>query len=311
MSRPIAPLVSRVSSSSGSSLWQLVFISLGCVLILLEVLRGWRRGLARQLARLGALIAAYFVAWFGGNLLGPWGRIFIKLPNPVLTVVVGAVLGCLVYALIAGLGTMLFKKTTEHASGSTRLLYGIGGAILGFFFGVFLVWIMVFAVRSLGTVADAQVQQQSVQGDSASTQVVHSVDRRNGAVEDRGDSSLTTLLARMKNSLELGPVGLAVKKADVVPSQTYDTLGRVTRVLSDPENAQRFLAYPGARQLADNPKIVALRDDPEIMQLVSEGRFFELMQNAKILDAANDVTVVKNVKAFDLNAALDYALKRN
>jgi hypothetical protein len=293
-----------ISSSAGSSLWQLVFISFGCVLILLEVLRGWRRGLARQLARLGALIAAYFAAYFGGNLLGPWGRIFLKLPNPVLSLVVGAFLGVLVYAIVSGLGTVLFKKTAQHQSAATRLLYGVGGAVLGVFFGIFLVWIMVVAVRSLGAVADAQVQQES-------GHVLHSVDRRNGAVEERGDSSLTALLARMKNSLELGSVGTAVKKVDVVPTQTYDTLGRVARTLSDPENAERFLAYPGARELADNPKIVALRDDPEVMQLVSEGRFMDLLQNQKILDAANDATVVKNVKAFDLNAALEHALKKD
>jgi uncharacterized membrane protein required for colicin V production len=298
-----------ISSSTGSSLWQLVFISLGCVLILLEVLRGWRRGIARQLARLGALIAAYFAAYFGGSLLGPWGRIFLKLPNPVLSLLVGAFLGVLVYVIVNALGTLLFKRTSQHQSAATRLLYGVGGAVLGVFFGVFLVWIMVIAVRSLGAVADAQVQQEN--GQVASTQVVHPVDRRNGAVEDRGDSSLMTLLARLKNSLELGLVGSVVKKVDVVPTQTYDTLGRVARTLSTPENAERFLAYPGAHELADNPKIVALRDDPEIMQLASEGKFFELLQNQKILDAANDATVVKNVKAFDLNAALDYALKKN
>jgi len=293
-----------ISSPAGSPLWQLVFISFGCILVLLEVLRGWRRGVARQLARLGALIAAYFAAYFGGTLLGPWGRIFLKLPNPILSLFVGAFLGVLVYAIVNGLGTLLFKRTSQHPSAATRLLYGIGGAVLGVFFGVLLVWFMVVAVRSLGAVAEAQVQQES-------GQVLHSVDRRNGTVEDRADPSLMPLLARLKNSLELGPVGSAIKKVDVVPPQTYDTLGRVARTLSEPENAERFLAYPGARELADNPKIVALRDDPEIMALVSEGRFMELLQNPKILDAANDTTVVKNAKAFDLSAALDYALKKN
>ncbi len=297
-----------ISSPAGSSLWQLVFISFGCVLILLEILRGWRRGVARQLARLGALIAAYFAAYFGGNLLGPWGRIFLRLPNPILTLVVGAFLGCVVYAIVSGLGTLLFRKTAQHQSAGTRLLYGVGGAILGVFFGAFLVWIMVVAVRSLGAVANAQVQREGGQA-PASTTVVHPVDRFNGAVEDRGESSLMTLLARMKNSLELGPVGSAVKKVDVVPTQAYDTLERVSSVLSDPDNAQRFLGYPGARQLADNPKVVALRDDPEITELVSEGRFFDLLQNPKILDAANDPEVVKAVKAFDLNAALAFATK--
>ena len=222
------------SPAAGSSLWQLVFISIGCVLIILEILRGWRRGVARQLARLGALIAAYFVGWFGGNLLGPWGRIFVQLPNQVLSALIGVILGCLVYAVINGLGTVLFRRTSQHDSRAVRIGYGAGGAFLGLFFGAFLVWIMIVAVRSLGTVADAQVQAESTASGGGKPK------------ESENSSPLLTLLARMKNSIELGSVGSAVKKADVVPPQTYDTLGRVSRVLSDPENAQRFLAYPGA-----------------------------------------------------------------
>ena len=268
---------------------------------MLEVLRGWRRGVARQLARLGALLAAYFVGWFGGNFLGPYGRIFVQLPNAVLSPLVGVILACLVYAIISGVGTALFRRTAQHESRVVRLSYGIGGAVLGVFFGAFLVWIMIVAVRSLGSVADAQVQ--------ATVQTTGPAQRRAAAIND--SSPLFTLLARMKNSLELGSVGSAVKKVDVVPTQTYDTLGRVGRVLSDPENAQRFLAYPGAQPLADNPKMVALRDDPEITAMLQEGRLWELMHNPKILDAANDPAVIKAVQGFDLNAALDHALKKN
>ena len=293
------------SVAAGSTVWQLVFLSIGCVLIMLEVLRGWRRGVARQLARLAALIAAYFVGWFGGNFLGPWGRIFVQLPNAVLGPLVGVILACIVYAAITGLGTVYFRRTAQHDSPIVRLGYGIGGAVLGVFFGAFLVWIMIAAVRSLGSVADAKVQTESSMADRTEPS------RRNVPNGTGESSPLFTLLARMKNSLELGSIGSAVKKVDVVPEQTYDTLGRVSRVLSEPENAQRFLAYPGAQQLADNPKVVALRDDPEITAMLQEGRFWDLMQNPKILDAANDPNVIKAVQGFDLKAALDHALKKN
>ncbi len=272
---------------------------------MLEVLRGWRRGVARQLARLGALTAAYFVGWFGGNLLGPYGRIFVRLPNAILVPLVGVVLGCLVYVIITGLGTALFRRTAQHDSRVVRLSYGIGGAVLGVFFGAFMVWILIVGVRSLGSIADAQVEAESAAETAANRE------RRLPDMAPPDSSPLLTLLARMKNSLELGSLGSAVKKVDAVPTQSYDTLGRVGRVLSDADNAQRFLAYPGAQQLADNPKIVALRDDPEITGLLQQGRFWELMRNPKILDAANDPSVISAVQGFDLNAALDHALKKN
>ncbi len=302
-----------VPLSSGSSLWQLVFVSFGCVLILFEVLRGWRRGMARQLARLGAMIAAYFAGYFGGDLLGPLARPMLHMPDAVLSMVVGGTLALMVYATINGLGTMFFKRTKQHDSALVRLLYGVSGAVLGLFFGAFLVWIMVVAVRSLGAVADAQVRQQpATQAAPVTTRSVHAVDLRNGLVNESNESApLMATLARLKNSLELGSVGNAVKKADVVPTQAYDMLGKVGKVLSDPESAQRFLSFPGARQLGENPRIVALREDPEIAELISQGRFLDLLQNRKILDAANDPSVNQGVKNFDLQAALDYAIRRN
>lgn len=302
-----------VPSSAGSLLWQVVFLSFGCVLILFEILRGWRRGMARQLARLGALIAAYFAAYFGSDLLGPWLRPFLHMPDAVLSVVAGGILAVLVYATITGLGTLYFKRTSQHNSSFVRVVYGASGAVLGLFFGAFLVWLMVVTVRSLGAVADAQVRQlPATQTGSVTARSLHAVDLRHGMLKEANESSpLLASLARLKNSLELGSVGSAVKKADVIPSSAYDTLGKVGKVLSDPENAQRFLSFPGARELGEHPLIVALRDDPEIAELISQGRFFELLQNPKIRAAANDPAVGQRVKNFDLQAALDYALKRD
>jgi hypothetical protein len=299
--------------AAGSSLWQLAFISFGCVLILFEVLRGWRRGVARQLARLGALIAAYFVGYYGGNLFGPFARPLLQLPDAVLCMVVGSVLGLIVYIAINGLGTMLFKRTRQHDSAVVRLWYGLSGAVLGLFFGAFLVWVVIVTVRSLGAVADARVRQEPAAATSADGgPSLHPVDRRNSAYYEPVDATpLMTSLARMKNSIELGRVGSAVKKADVVPAEAYNILGKVGRVFSDPESAQRFLGYPGARELGENPRIVALRDDREITNLVSEGRYLDLLQNPKILAAANDPEVARKVKSFDLQGALDYAMKRN
>jgi uncharacterized membrane protein required for colicin V production len=299
--------------SSGSSIWQLVFVSFACVLILFEVLRGWRRGIARQLARLGALIAAYFAAYFGGSLLVPLVRPFLRIPDAILSVVCGAVLALIVYAVINGLGTMLFRRTSQHDSAAVRLFYGVTGAVLGLFFGGFLVWVVVVGVRSLGAVADAKVHQPApVQSASPPAGTLHAVDVRRRFLSESNEESapLMTSLARLKNSLELGAMGDALKKVDVVPTKTYDMLGKIGQVVSDPEGAQRFLSYPGAQELTHHPKIVALRDDPEIADLIAQNRIFDLLQNQKVLDAANDPQLVQEIKKFDLQQALDYAVKK-
>jgi uncharacterized membrane protein required for colicin V production len=302
---------SEIDSSAGSPIWQLVFISFAIVLVLFEVVRGWRRGIARQLARLGALIAAYFAAFFGGKLVVPIVRPFLKIPDIALWILAGVILGLVVYAIINCLGTILFRRTGQHDSALVRLLYGAGGAALGFFFGAFLVWIVVVGVRSTGAVADAQVRGQAA-STSMQPQAIHAVDARWRLLSESNEESvsLLALLARLKNSLEMGLIGDVVKRTDVVPAKTYETLGRLGQVASSPQNAERFLSFPGARELSQHPKIVALRSDPEISEMIAQRRYVDLLENEKIIAAANDPELVEQLKKFDLQRALDYAVEK-
>src|SRR5438270_12063201 len=98
---------SQVQAIAGSPLWQIVFVSFALVLILFEILRGWRRGLPRQVARLGALIAAYFAAFFGGKFVGPLLGMFVRLPAALLSTFGGAIFAVIIYALIIGIGSAL------------------------------------------------------------------------------------------------------------------------------------------------------------------------------------------------------------
>src|SRR5256885_16925 len=298
---------SQIQSVAGSPLWQIVFISFALILILFEILRGWRRGLPRQVARLGALVAAYFAGYFAWKFFGPLLGMFLRLPDALLSILASALFALIIYAVISGIGSALFRRTNQHDSLIIRLLYGSTGAVLGVFFGLFLVWMIVVAVRSIGSVADAQVREQA-----SDASVGHAVDVRRRflgeANEDR--APLTTSLARLKNSLEMGMIGNAVKKVDVVPQQTYDVIEKVGAVAANPQNAERFLSFPGARELSEHPKIIALRNDQEISQMFGQGRLLELIQDPRIIDAANDPDLRARLKKFDLNAALTYATQK-
>src|SRR3989440_12467082 len=152
---------SQLQAAAGSPLWQLVFVTFAFALILFEVLRGWRRGLPRQVARLGALVAAYFAAFFGGKFLAPLLGMFVRMPDALLSILAGAIFALIIYAVISGTGSALFRRTDQHESFIVRLLYGSTGALLGVVFGVFFVWMIVVAVRSIGSGAKAQIREQA------------------------------------------------------------------------------------------------------------------------------------------------------
>ena len=298
---------SQLSAAAGSPLWQIVFVSFALVLILFEIFRGWRRGLPRQVARLGALIAGYFAGYFAWKFFGPLVGMFIRLPDAFLSMIAGAIFALIIYAIISGIGSALFRRTDQHDSFVIRLLYGSTGALMGVFFGLFIVWMIVVGIRSIGSVANAEVREQA---NDAS--VVHAVDVRRRLLGEpsEDEAPLTTSLARLKNSLEMGVIGSAVKKVDVVPQRNYDFIEKVGQVAANPVYAERFLEYPGARELSEHPKIVALRNDQEISEMLSQGRLFELIQDHRIIDAANDPELHARLKKFDLNAALNYALEK-
>lgn len=301
--------------TAGSSLWQTVFLSFAVVLLLLEMVRGYRLGLPRQLMRGAAIIAAYAAAYFGGDLIVPLLRPLLNWPDFILSLLGGAVLAMVVYGLIASLGSILFKRTAQQSSGTVRLVYGLTGTLTGFCFGLFFIWLILVGIRSVGSIAEAQVQArpkiEAAENSPASRRRATSPREEGPSLEKLDPDSVVALIARLKRSVELGPVGEVIKKTDVTPVSVYQTLNDLGTVCANPESAQRFLSFPGAVELSQHPKIVALRNDPEITQLISQGRILELLHHPRLLEAANDPTLVERVKQFDLKKALEFAAKKD
>ena len=87
------PLSSNPPSEiAGSPVWQTVFISFAVILILLEIIRGWRLGILRQLVRVAAIAAAYATAFFCGGWVVPFLRPMVTMPDIVLSALAGAIL---------------------------------------------------------------------------------------------------------------------------------------------------------------------------------------------------------------------------
>jgi hypothetical protein len=194
-----------------------------------------------------------------------------------------------------------------------RLIYGFAGAIVGLFFGLFLLWLTVASVRAIGALAEGQaVRRSDAAAHGAQDAISRALDVRRRFLSESDDRmpALAISLARLKNSLELGVLGSVLKNTDPISQRTYETLEKAGSVLSSPERTQKFLTFPGARELAEHPKVVALRSDPEIAHLIAQGRFMDLLQNPRVIDVANDPVLAARIKKFDIQRAFDYALDK-
>ena len=290
--------------------WQFVFVSLAIVILLLEIIHGWRLGLVRQLVRIIAIIVAYSCAFFAARATIPLMHSFFKLPDPILAVLGGAILAAVLFAAINLTGAFLFRKTAQQESRFVRLIWGSTGAFLGILLGLFTIWLGLAGIRMVGSVAEAELRTPNLPA-SAAAQPSRPAQIQGESAVSPSPNPLMGMLAEMKSSLESGKVGEALRMIDPLPPALYRLLEKTGEVASNVQSAERFLSFPGAHEISEHPKVVALRNDPRVLELIAKGHVFELMKNERMIEAMNDPALQARVKKFDLERALDYALKKN
>jgi len=190
------------------------------------------------------------------------------------------------------------------------LIWGGTGAFLGILLGLFTIWLAFAGIRMVGSVAEARLRMQNAPTRAAGQPIGAAQTQTESAVSPL-PNPLMAMLANMKNSLESGRVGEAVRTIDPLPPSLYRVLEKAGQVASNVQSAERFLSYPGAREISEHPRVVALRNDSRVMELIASGHIFELLKNPRMIEAMNDPALQARVKNFDLERALDYALKKN
>lgn len=269
---------------SGS--YSVLFVTGSILLIVMMTWRGWRLGIVRQALSIVALGLAYAGAWFLGGTLIPVLRP-LGFPDRVLSIFGGVLIGFGIYLGVTILSAVLFKRTSQQSVGVVRFGFGVAGAALGAAFGILVVLVLAVSIRLVGTVAEAENRP---------------------ALEGEGPSFVGRL-REMKRSLEQGPTGALVSKVDPIPEQVYDTLGKVSKLTASPESMDRFASNREVQHVSAHPKILRLQNDPEVSRALREGDFFSLLRHPKIVDAINDPEVHELLDQFDIQKALDHALR--
>jgi len=273
----------------GSPEWQRYIFIAATTFLVWEIWRGWRLGAVRGLLRLAAL----FCAWIGGSTAaGATGTVvafFSKVPPLIAPGVAGLTVGIGIYIGISFLSGLLFKKT-EHHKGVIRWGFGLGGAVCGFIFGLLLLWSGITLIRGLGACGELRIVQARNEGRSVATE----------------KSAL--FLIKLKESLELGATGKSLKQADPLPTAFYDNIVKVSMVAGDQQALERFCQFPETLKIIANPKVAAILQDPALEKAAEKKNILPLLQNKNVQAAANDPMLLEQLKAFDLTAALDFAL---
>ena len=139
------------------------------------------------------------------------------MPDIVISASVGRSWPWLFTELLRASGRFSLSAPPNKAPACVRLVYGMSGALLGLCFGAFFIWLLL-GRYSLGRLhrrrASAARREHICDSMTPTTLPAGSPANPTADVRLIGDRSL----ARLKNSVELGPVGDVVKKTDVVPT---------------------------------------------------------------------------------------------
>ena len=271
--------------SHGSPLWQGGLFFAGFLFLLLELWRGWRKGVIRS----GVSFCAFVFSGFLGILAGQATGFVVEKILPGYGFLAGAFVGSVVTLVVLGLalflGAVLFKRTGQQPSGLLRLFYGLGGAFFGLLTGLLLLWGGITIIRAFGVVAETTMGGRSLSEMPMPAQVV----------------------SKLKDSLELGPAGKAVASVDAVPPGIYEAIERIGKLTSDQAAMARFLDYPGVQEIMQHPRMAALLQDPAVARDAQDKNFLGLMGSKALMDAVNDPSLQKKLTGLDLQKALDYA----
>jgi hypothetical protein len=273
--------------TDGLEYWRNVFLALAGGWMLLSIYRGWTQGILRQLlvplAVLGASVLVAVVTPTASGYLHDNTR----LPAPVSVLLLGAAIWLFAYNLLVFIGRIIFKRTRDQDFAIVRLFFGAGGAGVAVFYGLVQIWLMVIGVRFFGRIAEDQVSLQS---------------SRNAV-----SSGVVRGLARLKNSLELGPGKVLLDRLDPVPSDVYQRLDQCSRLLASPRAIGHLMESPAFRSTWENPRIRALRADPEISEALRRGDFLSILSNPKVIALWTDPSIRALLSGDQIQAACDYA----
>ena len=275
------------SEIQGSPQLQATVLLCSALWILFSMFRGWSTGLMRQLTAIVAfIVAAFLVLHFTSNLAEYLHRLQVfQIPIAALLIWI------IFYNGILLIGRILFKRTRDQDSLLVRIIYGAGGALLGFAYGLIFIWSILIGVRVIGRIAENQIEMHWAESEPADKFVLS--------------------LAKLKNSVELGVGRSVINTIDPTPPGFYRELDQYSRLIGDPRAIRKMLDYPGFHRVLQDPKILDLQRDPELFADIQSGNLLAVFSNRKVVALLNDPQLRQVFSLGELKAALDYAGNRS
>jgi len=250
-------------SVEASPQWQGGLLIVLTICVVYSTIRGSFRGLLLQLLiPLAVAVSVLIVCFLADPSLRVVGMSSTTI-SPGGFMLARVLLGILCFYLIMLAGGFLFRRTRDYDLVVSRLISGVGGAFLGFIYGLVSVWFLMILIHVIGRVAEDEVTLQTSRGSSP--------------------APVISTFARAKASLDSGWLGEVSRLLDPVPGSVYDAIDRWSSILARPDAVKQLLADPVFKALGNDPTFQALANDPELSSSIEKGDLLGVVTNPKLV----------------------------
>ncbi len=273
-----------------SPFWQNAFLVGVLVALGWCIWSGWRMGVVRAAVSLIGMFVAGAIGVAVGMAAGAVAGAAAPLYGGMLGLASGVVVGLMAYGAISFLSALLFKRTAQQRTQILRLFYGGGGATIGAFIGISVLWGALLFVRGLGGFCEASV---------SGPEDFYRLPMPEPAAQ---------ALVKMKKSIEAGGTGEFLASIDVMPPEFYRVFDRFGQLAANPDALRKFLTHPDVQNVIADPQFLQLVRDPEIQEMAQANRTIQLLKDPRMHGAAADPGLIEKLQKIDIEKVFDYAL---
>lgn len=239
------------------------YIAIGVIafVVLVFMIMGFAKGLARMFLMMVGLVAAGLAAYWGFQRGGNVAAMVVPDPAPWMVGALGAAMGLAVFFVFRAtfgivLGPIKIKEGRRHH-------YALPGGFVGFLTGLAFVWFIMSGIKYVGSLAEMRRLRDSLSGDTV-------------------EKTDEPLLVAMKRKIEHSAPGQFHATYDFLNDAARSNLAKLFILVQNKEAITLATSDPEVRKTFGQAEVREfLETSPEFLPFIEEGQFSRVLESAK------------------------------
>ena len=267
------------------------------VVILIFALRGWRRGVLKEFFGIASLLLSIPLAQPFGIFLHKFFPLE-SVPEVLQVHAEVAMGGLIAYVLLLTLFFFIRTLINRHwkPDGKAKILFRLGGAIIGSLFAALIIMIIVWFVITMGALSQATIKRNE---ESATPQVDNE-----GAQFNELILLPSKIVVAHRDALEKSSIGSIAEKTNPVPESVTTGIDIAAEVMKNPEKLQRLIEHEDIEKIMQQKSVHSFMNNKEIKDLAAQGDIMGIFNHPAAKQMLEDPAIQESLQDIDVEELL-------